>query len=299
MTKIYRVANIALIVLCAIAFSSCKEKKAEKLEVKEKTTADDLLEALTFYASFDKSVNADFAKGDSLLYTVPNRKARDSAQVGLHKAAVSRQAGIGKHGHALQFTEQSKGTIYYTSTGNIAYSKENWNGAISFWLSVDPNTELAKGYCDPIQITDVNYNDASIWVDFTDDDPRIFRLGVIGDLNMWNPEGLEEAEELFMPQVAPVENPAFASGKWTHILINYSGLNTENGEASLYLDGELKGAVSNIAFPFTWELDQSNIYLGLGYIGLMDELSIYNRSLTENEIKALAALENGVQTFLD
>lgn len=300
MTKIVQPKYSALlIVLCTITLLSCKEKKDEKPQVKEKTVADDLREALTFYASFDKSVNADFAMGDSLLYTVPNRKARDSAQAGLHKASVVRQGGKGKHGHALQFTEQGKGTIYYTSGGNIAYSKENWNGAISFWLSVDPNTELAEGYCDPIQITDVNYNDASIWVDFTDDDPRIFRLGVIGDLNVWNPDELEEADELFLPQVAPVDNPPFARGKWTHILVNFSGLNTEKGEASLYLDGELKGAVSNISLPFTWELAQSNIYLGLGYIGLMDELSIYNRSLTPDEINALAALENGVQTILD
>jgi len=31
----------------------------------------------------------------------------------------------------------------------------------------------------------------------------------------------------------------------------------------------------------------------------MDELSIYNRPLSDKEIKALAALENGVQTILD
>lgn len=300
MLKLYREKYIALImILCAIAFTSCKEKKAEEPEVKEVTTEDKLREALTFYASFDKGVNADFALGDSLLYSVPNRKARDSAQAGLHKPNVSLEAGKGKFGHGLYFAERSKGTIYYPSAGNLAYSKENWNGAISFWLSVDPNTELAKGYCDPIQITDVNYNDASIWVDFTDDDPRIFRLGVIGDLNIWNPENLKEAEELFTPQVAPVENPAFASGKWTHVLINYTGLNTKNGEASLYLDGELKGAVSNISLPFTWDLDQSNIYLGLGYIGLMDELSIFNKNLSAAEIKALYTLENGVQTVLD
>ena len=302
MTKIHHVKYIYIVlltVLFTIVVTSCKEKKAEKQAVKENTTADDLRGALTFYASFDAGIHADFAMGDSLLYTVPNRKARDSAQTGLHKPKVMRQAGKGKYGHGLQFAERSKGNIYYTSGGNIAYSKENWTGAISFWLSVDPNTELAEGYCDPIQITDVNYNDASIWVDFTDDEPRIFRLGVIGDLNIWNPEGLEEADELFLPQVAPVDNPPFAAGKWTHVLINFSGLNSGKGEASLYLDGKLKGAVSNIALPFTWELEMSNIYLGLGYIGLMDELSIYNRNLTEKEIKVLAGLENGVHTLLE
>ena len=215
MTKIYRVANRALlIVLCSIAVISCKEKKDEKPVVKEKTTAEDLKESLTFYASFDKGVNGDFATGDPLLYTVPNRKARDSARAGLHKPDVSRQAGKGKFGDGLHFADYSKGNIYYRSAGNMDYSKENWNGAISFWLSLDPNTDLTKGYSDPIQITDVSYNDASIWVDFTDDDPRIFRLGVIGDRDVWNPEGLGEEDELFLPQLAPLK---------THLLLLANG----------------------------------------------------------------------------
>jgi len=300
MTKLYFEKYVLLlIVLFTIGLISCKEKKVEKPVVEAVTTVDNLKEALTFYASFDKGVNGDFALGDPLLYTVPNRKARDSARAGLHKPDISRQAGKGKYGHALQFTERSKGNIYYRSAGNMDYDSKNWNGAISFWLSLDPATDLEQGFCDPIQITDVSYNDAAIWVDFTEDNPRDFRLGVIGDRNIWNPEGLKDEDDLFLPQLVPVSDAPFASGEWTHVLINYSRLNTENGEASLYLDGELKGTRSNISDSFTWEIEESNIYLGLSYIGLIDELSIYNRSLTQKEIKALVALENGVQTILE
>lgn len=300
MAKIYLLKYIALIiVLCTTGLTSCKEKNVKKVEGKEDITSANLREALTFYASFDTGVNADFAAGDPRIYTVPNRNARDSAKAGLHKPDISRQEGKGKYGYGLQFTERSEGYIYYPSARNIAYSKENWNGAISFWLSLDPAVDLEQGFCDPIQITDVSYNDAAIWVDFTEDNPRDFRLGVIGDRNIWNPEGLEDEDNLFLPQLTPVSNPPFTTGKWTHILINFSGLNTEKGEASLYMNGELKGTRSDIADPFTWELDRSNIYIGLSYIGLMDDLSIYNRNLTENEIKALYSLENGLQTILE
>lgn len=287
------------LLLCTIGLTSCKEKKVKKAEVKEDTLANDLRKALTFYASFDTGVHADFASGDSLLYTVPDRNVLDSSKVGLHKPDITRQEGTGKYGYGLQFTERSQGYIYYSSTGNIAYSKENWSGAISFWLSLDPATDLEQGFCDPIQITDVSYNDAAIWVDFTENNPRDFRLGVIGDRNIWNPEGLEDENDLFLPQLVPVVSPPFAKEKWTHILINFSGLNTEKGEASLYMNGELKGTRPDISDSFTWELNRSNIYLGLSYIGFMDDLSIYNRALTENEIKALYSLENGVQTILD
>ncbi len=290
---------VAIVLLCATILTSCKEKKVEKEGIEKDTITPSLREALTFYASFDSGVNADFALGDSLMYTVENRKALDSSRVGLHKSDISRQEGKGKYGYGLQFTERSKEYIYYPSSGNIAYNRENWNGAISFWLSLDPATDLEPGFCDPIQITDVSYNDAAIWVDFTENNPRDFRLGVIGDRNIWNPEGLEEEDELFLPQLVPVNNPPFAKGEWTHILINFSGLNTEKGKASLYINGELKGVRGDIANPFTWELDKSNIFLGLSYIGLMDDLSIFNRELTTSEIKTLYSLENGVQTILE
>lgn len=304
MIKAYVPKGLALILLLSLAgFSSCKEKDGKKgeakMEAKEETPKDQLKAALTFYASFDSGVQADYSVGDSLMYTVANRNALDSSQVGLHKPDISRQEGMGKYGAGLQFTEKSSGYIYYPSPGNIAYSTENWNGAISFWLSLDPATDLEPGFCDPIQITDVRYNDASIWVDFTKENPRDFRLGVIGDRNVWNPEGLEDEDPLFLPQLVPVNQPPFAKGEWTHVLINFSGLNTENGEASLYLNGELQGTRADISDPFTWELEKSNIFLGLSYIGLMDDLSIFDRALTDSEIKALYALENGVQTIME
>ncbi|MEM1337635.1 MAG: LamG domain-containing protein [Bacteroidota bacterium] len=300
MIKKYKLKCSAFILLLLlIGLTSCQEKKVKKEESKEDTTGDGLREALTFYASFDAGINADFSVGDSLMYSVANRNALDSSKVGLHKPDISRQEGKGKYGDGLQFTEKSKGYIYYPSSGNIAYSKENWKGAISFWLSLDPATDLEPGFCDPIQITDVSYNDAAIWVDFTENNPRDFRLGVIGDRNVWNPDGLEDESALFLPQLVPVSTPPFAKGEWTHILINFSGLNTEKGEASLYINGELMGTRSAITDPFSWELDRSNIYLGLSYIGRMDDLSIYNRALTENEIETLYSLDNGVHTILE
>jgi hypothetical protein len=264
------------------------------------STKEDLKSALTFYTSFDNDVTADFALGDDNLYTTFNRREKDSAKVGLHKPDITRQDGKGKYGAGLVFTERSPGNIYYPSEKNIAYRKENWSGAISFWLSLDPATDLKPGYCDPIQITDSGYNDAGIWVDFTKENPRDFRLGVIEDRDAWNPNpvGPDNENPIFIELLPAVKNPPFAKGQWTHVLINFSALNTDKGEASLYLNGELKGTRSDISNPFTWDLAASNMYLGLGYIGLFDDYSVFNRSLTDKEIKALYGLENGVNTLL-
>ncbi len=283
--------QIFAMILSVIVFQSC---------VEEDTSKADLKAALTLYASFDEGVNADFALGDAKMYTVPNRKQLDSAKVGLHKQSVTREDNQGKYGGGLLYTDKSPGYIYYPSKKNIAYSKDNWSSSISFWLSLDPATDLKPGFCDPIQITDSGYNDAGIWVDFTKENPRDFRLGVIEDRDAWNPnpEGPDNENPIFIDLLPAVKNPPFGKGKWTHIVINLSGLNTENGEATLYMNGELKGTRSNISNPFTWELSKSNIYLGLSYIGLMDELSIYNKSLSQEEITTLYNLENGVKTIL-
>ncbi len=278
---------------------SCTEKKAKAVKEVIDQTDSGLKSALTFYSSFDQGIDADFSMGDKQLYTSPI-KSMDSARVGLHKPDIVIADGKGLFGNALSFTDRSSGYIFYRSEKNIAYDQQDWSGAVSFWLSLDPATDLKPGYCDPIQITDVSYNDAAIWVDFTKENPRDFRLGVIGDRAVWNPtpEGPDNENPIFIQQLPVVKQPPFAKGEWTHILINFSHLNTPNGEATLYMNGELKGTRSNITDPFTWEKNQSNILLGLGYIGLMDEVSLFNRNLVDTEIKELYQLKDGVKSLL-
>ncbi|MBW1296472.1 LamG domain-containing protein [Aquimarina litoralis] len=299
-----RYSTIITFALSFLFFSCGKDKakkdESKKEEIKIDSTKIVLKQALTFYASFDKGIDADFSLGDPKLYTVPSRTARDSAQVGIHKEGITIAENQGYKGNALQYSDRNKGYIYYPSKNNISYTDKNWNGAISFWLNLDPATDLKPGYCDPIQITDVSYNDASIWVDFTKENPRDFRLGVIGDKTSWKKDTTvsDNEDKDFLSQLVPVSKPPFAKGSWTHIFINFKNLNSDNGETSLYLNGKLQGTRNGIKDPFTWELEKSNIYLGLGYIGLMDELSIFNRNLTQEEIDKLYALENGVHTLL-
>lgn len=283
--------HVNLVLVLFLSVLSCgKDKK--------KTTLNDsitlsleaqLKEALTLKASFDESVNADFAKGDANLYTVMNRNDLDSAMIGLKKDSIQHVLSGGKVGGALSFEGKTKGYIYYKSQNNLVYSTTNWNGAISFWLKLDPDTDLRPGYCDPIQITDVSYNDAAIWVDFNKVLPRAFRLGVIEDREAWNPdpEGPDNEAPEFISRLIPVENPPFSRDRWTHILVNFSGLNSNTGFAELYLNGQLQGRRVNISNPFTWDIEKSNIYLGLSYIGLFDELSLYNRPLSQEEITFL------------
>ena len=80
-----------------------------------------------------------------------------------------------------------------------------------------------------------------------------------------------------------VDTPPFAKGKWTHIVYTWESFNTgrADGVARLYLDGAPRGALSPRQQTFTWDPAETKMALGLNYIGLLDDLAVFNRMLTE------------------
>ncbi|MEM8968521.1 MAG: LamG domain-containing protein [Bacteroidota bacterium] len=259
---------------------------------------DELKQAITFYAPFNDNTQAQIATGDANIYSAPERKEAPNAKSAL-PAHVAIASGEGLSGDALEFKEKVKEVVFFKAKGNMAYNNQDWTGTVSFWLKLTPEEDLEPGFCDPIQITDVGYNDASIWVDFTENNPRNFRLGVIGDLQSWNPDNIGPNDNPeFDKRLVTVENHPFSRDEWTHVLITYNSLGSGEGSASLYLNGELQGSKDRVIDPFNWELDKANIYLGLNYIGLMDELAIFNRSLSVEEVQTVYGLKKGLEEIL-
>lgn len=255
--------------------------------------------ALTFYVSFDNGTTADYALGDRNIYTATSGKNLDNIQAGMNNPDHQIIEGEGQSGDAFKFGKKSDKVIFYKSKDNIAYTPQNWSGTISFWLKLDPATDLEPGYTDPIQITDTRYNDASIWVDFTDKNPRDFRLGVIGDIDVWSLDTLKSSAEVeFEKRLVRVKELPFTKAGWTHVLITYRALGTAQSLASLYLNGEKMGTINGIDDPFTWDVEKSNIYIGLNFTGLMDELSIFNKPLTDSQVMELYQLKGGIKSIL-
>jgi len=56
----------------------------------------------------------------------------------------------------------------------------------------------------------------------------------------------------------------------------------------LYVDGKLQGRTPVIREPFNWDLSRSAIRLGLNYTGLFDDLMVFRRALTGDEVARLA-----------
>lgn len=258
-----------------------------------------LREALTFHAPFDGSLDAAFADGDRVLYSAPSQKQRADAKPGLPADGVVRHtSGGGRFGGALQFTAKAPSFVFFRGERNMPYQRADWSGTVSFWLSTDPQGALAPGFCDPVQITPRAWNDAAFFVEFEKRPESIpFRLGAYADTAVWNPQKRRFADIPASERpLITVDNPPFAGGRWTHVVFTFERFNTgrPDGIVRLYLDGAPQGTLSARQQTFTWDPAATAIALGLNYIGSLDELAIFNRALSEAEIRTLHELPRGV-----
>jgi hypothetical protein len=237
-----------------------------------------------FRATFDGGTSAKVAGGDKALYTAPNYK--EAGKPTLEGSGVEHAKGAGRKGDALKFPVKNTKAVYFKALNNVNPK----DGTLSFWLKLDPDQDLAPGFCDPIQLTDKAYNNSAIWVDFTKDDkPRHFRLGVFGALKAWNSANLEpDKNPAFNNRLVVVKKPPFTREKWTHVAITYSGLGTADGAATLYLNGVSQGSNNSIKEAFDWEMANTTLRLGVNYVGLLDDVAAFRRALTADEVKELS-----------
>ncbi len=261
-----------------------------------------LASALVFHAPFDGGMNARVAAGDSALYWAPNWNRRQEAQRGLPPSGeTTLAAGEGRFRDAIRFTRRGAPLVFFNGGANLPYAASSWQGAASFWLSADPQGELAPGFCDPIQLLGRAWSDAGMFVEFEKTPEAIpFRLGVYADLDVWNPtkRRIQDIPSAERPLLT-VNQPPFTKGKWTHVVFTWESFNTgrADGVARLYLDGQPRGEIAGRQQTFTWDAAQSKITLGLNYIGLMDDLAIFNRRLTADEVGQLSRLDRGVESL--
>ncbi|MEE9349350.1 MAG: LamG-like jellyroll fold domain-containing protein, partial [Flavobacteriaceae bacterium] len=273
--------RVCFILITTISFSQEKQLK----------------DHILFYSSFYGKTSADVALGDSNLYTAKNYKEAANAKKGLNDSNIVLAKGKGLSGDALHFKEAKTSAVFYKAYKNVGYSNTSWSGTVSFWLRLDPNKDLAPSYCDPICITDSKWSDAGLWVDFTVHNPRQFRLGAMGDIAVWDPNN--DSDETDWNKRTVTVNPSpFQSKTWTHVAIVFSKVNTKTkSEFKLYINGEFQGVVKDINDPFTWDAKNGKIMLGLGYIGLLDELTVFDKPLNSKEVKSVFELKNGIKTL--
>jgi hypothetical protein len=254
--------------------------------------ADDaaLRKAVTLYASFDEWPEADVGGGELKLWTRtndPKAKGKFLYTKGFD-AQVFKVGKKGVHGGCLEVTDTlpDNGRIYFPMKKNLAFDKNSWGGAVSVWINGDPNTLLKTKFCDPIQITEKGANNGGIWFDFNDARPRDLRHGAFPAVEEGK-KGVGE-DDPDAPMVW-VKRIAFKQDEWRHVVLSWKNFDTGKPDAvsQLWIDGKLMGEVKDRAIAMKWDVEKAGIYVAVNWIGLLDELALFNRALTEAEIKDL------------
>jgi hypothetical protein len=251
----------------------------------------DLRKAVTFYASFDEAVKADFGGGQltpDTRFNHATEKGQFVVEKGIDDKVFKIAGGKGISGGALETVDvlPRNGRIFFPAKGNIAFKKDGWSGSVSLWCNIDPDKMLKTKFCDPVQITQKGANNGGLWFDFNDDKPRALRHGAFPMV----PDGQTGVGE-DDPKAPMVRVPGvgWKAGDWHHVVLTFKNLDTGKADAvtALYIDGKLIGEVKDQAIAMGWDIEKAGIYFSINYIGLLDEFAIFDRALTAEEVQLL------------
>jgi hypothetical protein len=86
-----------------------------------------------------------------------------------------------------------------------------------------------------------------------------------------------------------VKKIGFKSGEWHHLVMSRENLDTgkPDAKAVLFIDGEMVGRLEGRKLSMQWDLDRAGLYFAVNYLGLLDELAVFNRPLTPAEVRRL------------
>jgi hypothetical protein len=250
-----------------------------------------MLKAVAFYASFDEEVKADKGGGERTLSTRFNHdteKGQFVFEKGFNDKAFRIAKDKGISGGALECVDvlPRNGRIFFPAKGNIAFNKGGWGGAVSVWINTDPDKLLKTKFCDPIQITEKGANNGGIWFDFNDAMPRDMRHGAFPAVAEGQTPIKEDDPKAPMVRVPKV---GFKNGDWHHVVLSWKNFDTGKAEAvsALYVDGKLIGEIKDREIGMNWDVNKAGIYVAVNFIGLLDELAVFERPLTAEEIARL------------
>ena len=88
----------------------------------------------------------------------------------------------------------------------------------------------------------------------------------------------------------------FTREKWTHAAFTVSRINEKGGKPSgrLYIDGQPQGSIENWDLTFGWDPVAVLLVLGASYVGYLDDLAVFNRALSDAEVRQVFELKGGV-----
>jgi hypothetical protein len=255
-----------------------------------------LRHGLTFHAPFDARFDASLSADDPVSRVRVGGKMAPTTPGPEIKLATD-----GRFGGCLVFPKKGSARPEYAASKSLAYGTTDWSATVSVWLRLDPDKDLEPGYCDPVQIVGDDVKKGFIFLEWSKDHaPRHFRFAVRPLYHLWNPDavGWEQIADARRPMVK-MEQAPFRRDRWTHVAFVLDHLNNHAAppRARLHIDGRQIGVIQGHDLTFGWDPAAIRLVLGAAYVGSLDDLAVWNRALSAEEIARLHALPGGVETL--
>lgn len=240
------------------------------------------------YSSFDHGPDADVARG--------------TADAAVKQLLVEHDADGGRFGGAMIFHARdnawNEDELTYAAAANFPFRSDSFEGTIAVWLKGDPDADLNPDFpVDPFHISR-HAADASFYLDLTKPNdwrygsPRKLRFGFYND----SPE-----QDMFKNgHLIVVGELNWNDGNWHHVVATWKNANSgePDGEAAVFIDGQLRGTMANYRHQFSWEIDQLRIGLGQRYVGAVDDFLLLDRALTAEQAAELHTCNTPVSELL-
>ena len=193
-------------------------------------------------------MDAAFARDDRRIYSAPSYEELADRGPWYWGQNVETAYDSGVAGHALSFNGELSQAVFYSADGNAPWSA---GGAISFWIQPGKHTGT------PVAIAPADSGAPAVSVALTPSQMAVMAWG----------------REIH----APLNDLPVAG--WLHVVISFAA----NDATTLYLNGLEQGTAGDLSV----EPVQSTIRLGVNYVGLIDELAIFDRDLADREVRFL------------
>lgn len=286
---------LALSLLLAALGAAAAVPVEEPKPVAKEADKDALSKALTLHASFDKSLDADYSRGDKTCYV---QQGKELVQAKPNEGAKI-VADAGKFGGALHFPKKGNTRPSFKDKDVLGYNAKSWSCTVSAWLRIDPDKDLEPGYCDPLQIIGDDTKKGYIFCEWSKDEtPRYFRYAIRPLFNIWNPKGVPWGDIPFEKRpMVQVEKAPFSREKWTHVAFTVENVNdkAKAPRGKLFINGKLQGSIEKWDLTFDWDPAKVLLVLGAAYVGYQDDLAVFDRALTDAEVERVYGLKNGIR----
>ena len=257
----------------------------------------DALKHLLFLTTFDDTTDVNLFGPDNdagWIYTAESPR-RATTLMNNRCESVTIAKGQGKMRDCLRFGEQTRRVLYYQASPNLPFPRANWSGSLSFWLKPDL-ARLGPRPSYPLQYFDGNWNRGGFFLRFPNVSRDTFELGVVGsDPNVAGSLKLEQIPSS-QKHIIAIRQAPFRNDEWTFVGITYKNVNPARAGVStarLYLDGKIVGQLETPLRVQWMHPDERNVkqnaamFLGINYVGDIDDLRLYNKALTRAEMMAL------------